>query len=252
MKMSLEKKVNLLMVYATASTLILSMVILSSFDGGNKKLNLDELTVKRINVVDKNNIMKICISSNDYWGKERGWIKNPSFSGVLFYNEEGQETGGLTWDGKKTKMGQDASSGLMFDQYNQDQNVALQHLEYVDSTSSSISDGLAINQRPDFRKKSEEFNIYDTINKINLTREQRDSVLQIYASKGFPVFSRRIFVGVKRGIAKNQPFNDAGLFIKNKSGVPVIKIFVDHYNVPHFEVYDSLGKKKIYALDIKK
>ena len=55
---------------------------------------------------------------------------------------------------------------------------------------------------------------------------------------------------MKRGIKDSTPYDDTGVFIKNKWGRNAIRLYVDKDNKPHFEVYDSLGKSIIYELKV--
>jgi len=59
---------------------------------------------------------------------------------MLFYNEEGTENGGLIFSGKKVDGKVTAVGSLTFDQYEQDQTIALQ---YVDDNGTRRA-GLAI------------------------------------------------------------------------------------------------------------
>ena len=45
------------------------------------------------------------------------------------------------------------------------------------------------------------------------------------------------------------PYDDAGLFIKNRWGRDAIKLYVDYNNVPHLELYDKFGKARLYDLE---
>jgi hypothetical protein len=47
-------------------------------------------------------------------------------------------------------------------------------------------------------------------------------------------------------VKDNQPYNDSGVFIKNKWGRTAIKLYVDNNNEPHFEIYDPLRKSILY------
>jgi hypothetical protein len=63
-------------------------------------------------------------------------------AGMIFYNDEGTENGGLIFGGRRDSTGRYSASGsLTFDQYDQDQTIALQ---YVDDNGRRRS-GLAIN-----------------------------------------------------------------------------------------------------------
>jgi hypothetical protein len=167
----------------------------------------------------------------------------------MFYNEEGQETGGLVYRGKAIPGGQDADVTLTFDQYRQDQNVYLHHEEFKDAQGLRIDDGLTINARPDWTKVKDEYSIYGQLEK--LPPEKRDE-LQLKSAQAGEISLRRLFFGVQRGIKDNKPYDDTGVFIKNKWGRNAIKLYVDNDNRPHFEVFDSLGKSILYELRLSK
>jgi hypothetical protein len=59
-----------------------------------------------------------------------------------------------------------------------------------------------------------------------------------------------VFLGVRRGLKDSIPYDDSGVFIKNKWGRNAIKLYVDNENKPHFEVYDALGKSVVYKLKV--
>ena len=206
------------------------------------------INAERINIKEKNGILKAALSNsagfNEGQRAEQGKVR---LSGLMFYNEEGQETGGLVYLGKTIPGGQDADVTLTFDQYNQDQNVYLHHVEHKDSLGLSIEDGLTINSRPDWKGINEEYSIYNEMDK--LSPGERDA-LKLKSLQAGKISTRRAFYGVRRGIKNNVPFDDAGLFLKNRWGNDAIKIYVDINNKPHFEIYDSLGKSIVYSTKI--
>jgi hypothetical protein len=65
-------------------------------------------------------------------------------SGMIFFNEQGDEVGGLIFNGITKEQGYSAVGHLSFDQWKQNQVVALQ---YVDSGSSRRA-GLSVWDRP--------------------------------------------------------------------------------------------------------
>jgi hypothetical protein len=165
----------------------------------------------------------------------------------MFYNEEGQEEVGLVYSGKAAPCGQDADVTLTMDQYRQDQNAYLHHEEHRDAQNLRVEDGLSINARPDWTGVKEEYKIYGEIDQ--LSPEQRDD-LRLKSLQAGKISSNRLFFGVKRGIKDTAPYDDTGIFIKNKWGRTAIKLYVDSDNKPHFEVYDPLGKSITYELKL--
>jgi len=90
------------------------------------------LTVERINVVESDGTLRMVISNRerlpgvlDLQGKEDR-SQRPQ-AGLIFYNDEGQENGGLILGGRKNAQGEVVDSGgsLSFDKYNANQVVQL-------------------------------------------------------------------------------------------------------------------------------
>ena len=76
------------------------------------------IEAERINIREKSGVLKAALSNsagfNEFQRAERGGV---TFSGLMFYNEEGQEEGGLVYSGKAAPGGQDADVTLTMDQY---------------------------------------------------------------------------------------------------------------------------------------
>jgi hypothetical protein len=93
-----------------------------------------EIDVQRINVREPDGTLRMTISSAAtapgliFKGKEHPF-PNRQAAGILFFNDEGTENGGLLFGG--SKRGQNVSSGghLSFDQYEQDQVISLDQTE---------------------------------------------------------------------------------------------------------------------------
>src|SRR6202161_1338580 len=93
-----------------------------------------EIDVQRINVREPDGTLRMTISNSAtapgliFKGKEHQF-PNRQAAGILFFNDEGTENGGLLFGG--AKKGQNVSSGghLSFDQYEQDQVISLDQTE---------------------------------------------------------------------------------------------------------------------------
>jgi hypothetical protein len=107
----------------------------------------DAITVHRINVVEPDGTLRMVISNHDSFpgiirhGKENSFLRPQA--GMLFYNDEGSETGGLIFGGHKNAKGEVVDSGgsLSFDKYAGGQTV---QLAGVDDKEDRFS-GMAIN-----------------------------------------------------------------------------------------------------------
>ena len=207
------------------------------------------IEAQKVNIREEDGVLKGSLSNAAGFKVFGRAQQDVTFSGLMFYNEEGEEAGGLVYEGKAIPGGQRASAGLTFDQYRQDQNIYLHHDEHKDAQGFSISDGLSVMARPDFTGGKEEYQIYNRIDQ--LPPEQRDDA-SLKAVQAGKVSSPRVFLGVRRGVKNSSPYDDSGVFIRNKWGRSAIKLYVDNENKPHFEVYDSLGKSMVYELKIPK
>src|SRR5215472_4496721 len=165
---------RLLAIYSVVLTLLFAMTILLGA-AEIKKSNFEEITVRRINVVEPDGTLRMVLSSKADFpgiiikGKETAHPSRHT-GGILFFNDEGTENGGLTWGGAKSADGQAVSSGhLSFDQYNQDQDLTIdfgqrgdkraEAIAFLDRPDYSIEELISLLQRtrdlPDAEKKAE-------------------------------------------------------------------------------------------------
>jgi hypothetical protein len=118
--------------------------------GSQSKVAYDEIDVGRINVREEDGRLRLVISNQQrfpeliFRGKEHPH-PNRKTAGLLFFNEEETENGGLIFGGR-TVDGQVESGGhLSFDRYEQDQVVQLTHEEAGERRWA----GLAVNDYPE-------------------------------------------------------------------------------------------------------
>lgn len=229
--------------FTVAGLIAFNVFILLSAFNDKKNNRFEEIDAERINIIEKDGTLKLALFNSERL--TRGVAKRQgegSIAGLLFYNQEGHEAGGLVFDGKKINGGQTASESLTFDGYRQDQAVALQYNEYKDSSKFEVDAGLSILYRPDRSITKAEYEFYDYIAKYKGSQAQKDSITNRMANEG-RISTRRLFVGTKHGIKDGQPYDESGLYVRNKMGKVVLKIYVDKNNQPKIEFLDSLGKK---------
>jgi hypothetical protein len=205
------------------------------------------IEANKVNIREADGTLKASLSNARGFKVFGRTDQDVTFSGLMFYNEEGKEEGGLVYEGRALPGGQRASAGLTFDQYLQDQNIYLHHDEQKDANGFSIDDGLSINARPDFTQGREEYQIYNRLDKLPEEQKEAESLKAAQAGK---IMTPRVFVGVRRGLKDKTAYDDTGLFIRNRWGQRAIRLYVDNDNKPHFEIYDPEGKSKIYDLKI--
>jgi hypothetical protein len=138
-----ETRLRLLTAFNAVVAGAMLVAFLTGSSGG--AATFTELNVERINLVEKDGRVRLVIANSERsprlmhrgeaFGREGG-----GRPGLIFYNDEGTENGGLTFSGGMVDGKVSAVGSLTFDQYERDQTVALQ---YVDESGTRRS-GLAV------------------------------------------------------------------------------------------------------------
>ena len=169
-------------IYSGILTIVFAVTMLTGFVS-SKKVQFDEITVQRINVVEPDGTLRMTISDKARLpgivikGIEHSHPNGRGAAGMIFFNDEGTENGGLTFGGMKDKNGQVSSHGhLSFDEYEKDQVLTLDGgqdgdrqssaLTIVDNPNYSIGDFLAVTDRvkglPADQQKAETANFFQS------------------------------------------------------------------------------------------
>ncbi|MDT9600309.1 hypothetical protein [Sphingosinicella rhizophila] len=119
-------------------------------DSGREVATFDEINAQRINIVEPDGKYRLVLANSARYpglfmaGKE---YKHHSRSGggMLFFNDEGDEVGGLSYRSNTVGDKRAASASLMFDQYKQDQTVGILYNE----ANGNRTAGLRVWDRPD-------------------------------------------------------------------------------------------------------
>ena len=221
----------LLRAYVVVSSLLLVALTTAAFRQ-NAPQNLGEITVERINVVDKDGTLRMVISNKDrmHPGVMDGkTIDRPRpVSGMLFFNDEGDEVGGLTYTGKVVNGQRTASSGIMFDQLKQDQTIGIRYGE----NNGQRSAALEVWDRSDTPLSV----LIDQLNAANRIADpaQREAAIRAVRAAAPPA-PRRVFVG-KNGERA------ATVSLADGNGKPRLNLTVDAAGNPRIEFLDADGK----------
>jgi len=134
--------------YAAVMTLATAWLALAAVAPAAAKF--DTIDVQRINVREPDGTLRLAISNHAlipgliYGGREYPHPNRPE-AGMIFYNDQGDENGGLVFDGG-LKDGKPTNGGsFTFDRWHQDQTLQLISTE----DGGERRAGLAINDRPD-------------------------------------------------------------------------------------------------------
>ena len=233
---SLRRELRFLRAYALTSSLILVVLCTAAFrqSTANQLTNqtFGEITVGRMNVVDADGKLRLVISNKDrqHPGMMDGkMIERPrAVAGMLFFNEEGDEVGGLTFTGREVNGDRRANAGIMFDQFKQDQTIGITYSEGGGRRSA----GLLVWDRPD-TKLSELVDKLNAARKIQDLEEQKKAIAAISAAA--PPAPRRLFVG-------KTPEKAAMISLSDGAGKPRLNLTVDAAGNPRIEFLDEQGK----------
>jgi hypothetical protein len=229
MENKLEKEVRFLKIYAAMATLVFAIFFLSAFAFQTKKQKLEEIDVERINIVEKDGKLKMVISNKERQtpvivdGKTlpQDGGRHP---GMIFFNERGDEIGGLIFSGD---AGKGQFSQLTFDKFRGDQTIAFQHLE---GSNGDYFAGLSFND--------ENTTTTDRIAKLDAIKklpeaEQKAARAEMINKGEFLV--NRLSIGKGRN-------KSAFISLKDAKGKERIQISVTAEGAPKINFLDEAGK----------
>ena len=145
----MQRSQQFLVLYSGVLTVAFAATALLAF-GPWRTGDFRELTVERLNVVEPDGTLRLVISNHDLIpgiivrSEERALDR--SQAGMLFYNDEGSEVGGLIFGGHRNAEGEVVDSGvsLSFDKYESNQIVSLYG---VDDSKNKFA-GLSVADSP--------------------------------------------------------------------------------------------------------
>ncbi|MFN0180877.1 MAG: hypothetical protein ACKVZ0_18900 [Gemmatimonadales bacterium] len=231
-----RKELAILRVYGLVTTLLLTIFTVTGFRQ-TQKAKFTEIDVERINIVEPDGNYRMVISNKTRsigpiaYGKPFGY-PGGTRPGIIFFNDEATETGGLTFGGKTENGKFQATGHLSFDQYNQDQVL---YLTYNDDNGRRRM-GLTVADRADVP-------IMDLVAKMDSIRALPDgpakqaAMQQLQATRvnGAPLFAERVYVG-------RNPAKAALLRLSDGDGKPRIVLQVDSLGAPSLQFLDGSGR----------
>ncbi len=123
-----------LLVYSVAVTTAVVATLGATALESKAPTSLEEIDVRRINLREEDGRLRLVISNTSHFpglmfrGKNHPH-PNRKTAGLLFFNEEQTENGGLLFHGKTVDGKVTGGGHLSFDQYEQDQVIQLTHSE---------------------------------------------------------------------------------------------------------------------------
>ncbi|WP_018627896.1 hypothetical protein [Niabella aurantiaca] len=227
----LEKRLRFLTIYVIVITAVCGFLVVTSFRQTTKNQRMDELTVKRINLTDENGKLQMVISNahRQHPGRMNGQQlparERPA--GMIFFNEAGDECGGLIYNGND----KDAGLYLSVDKFRDDQVMQLQYSENPQKQRRKY--GLQLWDYPRENTFDERMRRFRALKQLPTRKEQDNAYEQML--KDSLLMRDRLFIGKTYD-------KEVGLFIKDRDGRPRIKIYVDADNQPQMQLLDPDGK----------
>jgi hypothetical protein len=228
----LRRHLRLLHAYVVLTSVALVVVAASAFTQGPAPNTFEEITVQRINVVDANGTLRLVIANKDRMhpgvidGKT---INRPRpVAGMIFFNDEGDEVGGLVVAGHERDGQRRATGMLAFDQLKQDQTVAISYSEGDGQRTA----GLQVWDRPDSRLGD----LIDQLNAANAIADasaREKAIQQVRANA--PPAPRRVFVGKSAD-------RSATVSLADGRGQPRLTLKVGEDGTASLEFLDAEGK----------
>jgi hypothetical protein len=225
-----RREVRVLEAYAVLATATMAILVLAGFRSTHDKPHFEEIDVERLNIVEKNGTPRLILSNAARFPglilHRREYPHPRRQAGMLFFNDEGTENGGLTTGVSRDSTGYRADGGLMFDQYEQDQTVGI---AYSDDNGRRAA-GLYVWDRPDVPI----LQLYRRVQEVRAMPEGAEktrAMAELRAVAG----RERVMVGKTRDSAATVVLSDA-------QGVPRLRFLVSAAGAARIEFLDSLGR----------
>jgi hypothetical protein len=228
------REVRALKIYSFTLTIVLIALLVMSFtrEQGNQKFT--EIDVERINIIEADGTVKMVISNQkrQHPGMMDGKMlpERQREPGIIFFNTEGDECGGLVFDGNKDGAG----FAVSFDQYKNDQVMQLNYGEELNAGKRVRSYGLKLWDRSEAFPLSRQITFFDSLKRLNDTTAFK---------AGLQKLTEKELIGKQRMFVGKSKEENVGVFINDEKGRPRIKIFVDKKGNPLIEFLDANGKK---------
>ncbi len=176
---------------------VLAVAALMTGATSQRSASFDVIDAQRINIKEPDGTLRLAISNRTLFpgvlihNKEQPHPR--PMAGMLFFNDEGTENGGLIYNGSLDKNGKPSSGmSLTFDRYQQDQQMQLLGVDdagtyYAGLTFNDVADGL---DRPFFSERDESLHrngIPAITERVFLGKsEARDAILTLRDGQGKP------------------------------------------------------------------
>jgi len=233
-----KRKINFLTGYVIISSIVFSFFLLSSFDNKDEKINFEEITLKRLNLIGEDGNLRMVISNEvrQHPGRMNGkdFPKRKRPAGIIFFNNQGDECGGIIANVQSENGSTNSGMSFTMDNYHDDQVIQILNDETYENNTARIQRGLIINEFPIGSNINSRNNKFKELEKIKDPKERNEKMKELWNKEGS---KRKLFLGQNKD-------NNSGLFLYDSNGKPKIKIYVDQNGSPKIEIIDNDGRTK--------
>lgn len=226
-----------LVIYSGIVTLVFAATILTGFAQEQRKASFEQLDVQRINIVGPDGKNELVIANHQLIpdaiidGKTFPSHGRHDGAGMIFYNNEGDEDGGMGFSGHKTANGWEADGDLMFDQYKQDQTVGL---EYSDENGKRRA-GFHVWDRPDM-------DLAQMVEHFNSVQNMPAGPQKDAAMKQLQEQAKNGDFGATRFFAGKTPDKNSVVVLSDAKGQPRLRLSVSPAGEAKIDFLDENGK----------
>lgn len=225
-------ELKLMRIYAALSAVFMIIGLATTLTGRAAKTHFAEIDVERINIVEKDGKLRLVIANKERTPGpvERGvpfGYGSGRRTGFIFYNDEGTECGGLAFGSSKEGEQYEAGAILAFDQYDQDQAIALQHYE----SNNRRYSGLTIAEYPTGITNKQRTERYEQLEKMPEGPGKQKALSELETLQG----RARAYFGRGRDGA-------AVLNLMDPAGKTRLRLRVDPAGTARIEFLDAAGQ----------
>lgn len=217
-------------VSAALGIVVIGLIVQGKIDAQSEKTRFSEIDVERINVVERDGTVKLVIANRERApdqvseGQSRPRADNNKSAGITFFDDAGDEAGGLKIRGDR-RNGPSARRHLLFDQHRGDQAIGI----ISDENETGRAAGMTVWDRPD-TPLPEVVGKYEAIQRLPEGPERRRAEA---AFEGLG--ATRVFVGKVRQ-------KDAVLALSDAKGRERLRLVVTADGQARIEFKDEQGR----------
>lgn len=232
---------NLFRILIISNTLCWGVLIFLLLSSLGHDQNNKVLTVERINIVNEDGTTVMAISNKQRIaaprmnGKEYpvDMIERQHFAGIIFFNDNGDEVGGLIYNSGELQDGRKFGSGhISFDRYNDNQVI---NLEYKENIHGLVKSGITIYDRKGNGSFGKNLDLIHEYRYDSISDERKEEIINeidVLKETG-QLGNERLFIGSENEIPQ--------LTMKDIFGIERIKLFIDSTNVGKLHFYNGNG-----------